>query len=221
MVDLSLFRNRVFVSAAVSCLLNFMAQNTVTFLMPFYLQNAMAYSAREAGLIMSSIPVVMMILAPISGALSDRYGSGVLSPLGMAMTTLGVWLLSRLTLASSTAEILAYLLVFGLGSGLFGAPNNSALMGSAPRNKAGVASGILAMMRNTGMVLGVALSGAIVDARLSLYGGGGSLAAISAVDPAAFLYAQRGALVVGTVLAGTGVLTSLVRSGKEQREAAS
>lgn len=221
MVDLSLFRNRVFVSAAVSCLLNFMAQNTVTFLMPFYLQNAMAYSAREAGLIMSSIPVVMMFLAPISGALSDRYGSGVLSPLGMAMTTLGVWLLSRLTLASSTAEILAYLLVFGLGSGLFGAPNNSALMGSAPRNKAGVASGILAMMRNTGMVLGVALSGAIVDARLSLYGGGGSLAAISAVDPAAFLYAQRGALVVGTVLAGTGVLTSLVRSGKEQREAAS
>lgn len=222
MVDLSLFRNRVFVSAAVSCLLNFMAQNTVTFLMPFYLQNAMAFSARHAGLVMSSIPVVMMIVAPISGALSDRYGSSVLSPLGMAATALGVWLLSGLTLDSPTTQIVSYLLVFGLGSGLFGAPNNSALMGSAPRSKAGVASGVLAMMRNTGMVLGVALSGAIVDARLSAYAdGASSLSAISTVDPAAFLYAQRGALVVGTVLAGVGILTSLVRSGREQREAVS
>lgn len=218
MVDLSLFRNQVFVSAAVSCLVNFMAQFTVTFLMPFYLQNAMAFSAREAGLILSALPVMMMIVAPISGALSDRYGSSVLSPLGMGVTALGIWQLSRLTLDSSTAQIVTYLLIFGLGSGLFGSPNNSALMGSAPRNKTGIASGILALMRNMGMVLGIALSGAIVDARLSTYfGNASSLAAISNVDPAAFIYAQQGALVVGAVLAGLGIFTSLVRGGRKQK----
>jgi len=213
MVDFSLFRNRVFVSAAISCLINFIAQFAVTFLMPFYLQNALALSARQAGIILSTVPVAMMIVAPISGALSDRYGSAILSPLGMAVTALGVGRLATLTLNSPTSHIVTYLLIFGLGSGLFGSPNNSALMGSAPKNKTGIASGILALMRNMGMVLGIALSGAIVDTRLALFGdGSSSLAAISNVDPLAFVYAQQGAFVVSAILATLGIITSLVRA---------
>lgn len=213
MVDLTLFRNRVFVSAAGACLLNFMSQFSVTFLMPFYLQNALHYSARDAGLILSTVPIMLMVLGPVSGAMSDRYGSAWLSPMGMTITAVGVWLLAQLDIDSSTGQIIAYLLVFGLGAAIFGPPNNSTLMGAAPPGQTGMASGILAMMRNMGMVLGIAISGAVVDVRLPVYtGDDSSLASISQVDPAAFVLAQQDALLVGAALAGLGIITSLVRA---------
>jgi MFS family permease len=104
----------------------------------------------------------MAITAPISGALSDKIGSRLPATLGMFILGIGMFLLSHLGPNTSQAYIVLGLAVSGLGTGIFISPNTSALMGSAPRNRQGIASGVLATARNMGMALGVGMAGAIL-----------------------------------------------------------
>jgi len=161
MLDLSLFRSRTFSASTASAILNYVCVYTILFLLPFYLIQGRSLTPSQAGLILTTQPIVMAIVAPISGQLSDRIGARVLSVLGMMVLALGLWLLSRLTLQSPTSEVTLALAVVGLGTGAFIAPNSSALMGAAPRHRQGIAAGVLASARNVGMVLGVGLAGAV------------------------------------------------------------
>jgi predicted MFS family arabinose efflux permease len=161
MLDLSLFRNRLFSAAASSALLNYICVYTITFLLPFYLIQGRGLEAAQAGLVLTAQPLVMAITAPLSGTVSDRIGSRIPSMLGMAILALGLFILSRLGIDSPLALVVAGLATAGLGVGIFVSPNNSALMGAAPRHRQGIASGVLATSRNLGMVLGVGLAGAI------------------------------------------------------------
>ena len=158
MLDLSLFQKRIFSAGAASALLNYICLYSVLFLMPFYLIQGLGLNPAQAGLLLTAQPVIMAIAAPISGSLSDRIGSRLLSTLGMGILALGLFLISRLGASSSHTSILIGLAVTGLGTGIFISPNTSALMGSAPRQRQGIASGILASARNVGMVLGVLVS---------------------------------------------------------------
>jgi MFS family permease len=103
----------------------------------------------------------MAVAAPLSGVLSDRIGSRLLATLGMLVLGVGLYLLSRLGPQSPLAMVTVGLMVAGLGTGVFISPNSSALMGTAPRHRQGVAASVLALARNVGMVLGVGLAGAI------------------------------------------------------------
>ena len=141
----------------------------------------------------------MAIAAPISGSLSDRIGSRLLSTLGMAILAGGLFLLSQLGPTSPDSLILAGLTIAGLGTGIFISPNTSALLGSAPRQRQGIASGILATARNVGMVLGVGLAGAILTT-FTAAGGEGML----------FSATHTGLVVAGS-LAVVGVLVSSIR----------
>jgi len=161
MLDLGLFRNRIFTVSTISPLLNYICIYSVLFLMPFYLIQARGLSASQAGLILTAQPIIMALAAPLSGALSDRIGSRILTTLGLFILAAGLLLLSRLTLTSHFALAVLGLAICGFGTGMFVAPNNSALMGSAPRNRQGIAAGVLALARNVGMVLGIGLTGAI------------------------------------------------------------
>ena len=167
MLDLSLFRRRLFNMAAISPLLNYICVYGVTFLMPFYLIQGRGLSAAQAGLILTAQPLVMALMAPFSGTLSDHIGSQIPSTLGMLILSVGLFLLSRMTTASPFTSAILGLAVAGLGVGLFVAPNNSALMGAAPRSRQGIASGVLALARNVGMVLGIGLTGALFTTLLS------------------------------------------------------
>jgi EmrB/QacA subfamily drug resistance transporter len=160
MLDLSLFRTRLFAFASSSALINYIALYTVIFLMPFYLIQGRGFTTEHAGLLLTAEPLVMAISAPLSGTLSDRIGSRMLSTLGMVLMAVGLFMLSRMTAASSIEYILLSLGICGLGTGIFISPNTNALMGSAPKNRQGIASGVLATARNCGMVLGVGLAGA-------------------------------------------------------------
>ena len=145
----------------------------------------------------------MAIAAPISGTLSDRIGSQVLSTLGMSVLAAGLFLLSRIGPDTPLSSVAVALAVVGLGSGIFISPNTSALMGSAPRHRQGIASGVLATARNVGMVLGVGLAGAIVTTILTQGQAMGSTAALFDGVSAAFLVASG--------VAGLGILTSAIR----------
>lgn len=205
MVDLKLFQNRLFTMSNLSALINYMSQFSLMFLMPFYLQQLKGLPPSKAGLMLIPMPIVMMIVAPISGALSDRFDVRYISTTGMGLISVGIFLLSRLRLDSSDYYIMAVLALTGLGSGLFQTPNNSAIMGSVPGNRRGIASGMLATMRNIGMVLGVAISGAIFSSRMDY------LEAILASEAQAFLGALSFTFTVAALLAATAVLTSLAR----------
>jgi EmrB/QacA subfamily drug resistance transporter len=199
LVDLNLFKSRIFSASTISALINYISLFFVMFIMPFYLIQGRGYSPARAGIILTPLPLVMAIAAPVSGYLSDRIGSRFLSSLGMAILGIGLFLLSTIKPDSADITIVLLLALTGLGTGIFISPNNNALMGSAPRWRQGIAASILATARNVGMVLGVGLSGAILA---SIMHGGGKEPLFDAV---------RISFIVGGSIAGAGVLVSLVR----------
>jgi MFS family permease len=178
MLDLSLFRKRIFAASTASAMLNYIGQSCVLFLIPFYLIQGRGFNTAEAGLILTSQPVIMALSAPVSGLLSDRIGSRVLSTVGLIIMAVGLFLLSRLGPDSSRWMMVIYLVIEGLGTGIFISPNNSALLGSAPRQRQGIASGILATARNVGMVLGIGLAGAVFSIVTTQQGDAGIYAAV-------------------------------------------
>lgn len=161
MLDFSLFRSRIFTMTVFSAILNYICVYSIIFLMPQYLIDGRGLNAASAGLLLTSQPIVMAIVAPISGTLSDRMGTHLPSMLGMGILALGALCLSRLGGDSSNWTIVLALALTGLGTGIFISPNNSALMGAAPRPRQGIAAGVLATARSFGMVIGAGLSGAI------------------------------------------------------------
>lgn len=204
MLDLSLFRVRIFSTATASAGLNYVSIYTCLFLMPFYLIQARGLSPAQAGALLTVQPLVMAVVAPISGSLSDRIGSRLPSTLGMAILSVGAVLLARLEAASSFREIAIALGIVGLGTGIFISPNSSALLGAAPRNRQGIAGGILATARNVGMVLGVGISGAIFATMLA--------------RGADVFAALRGGFIAAAVAAILGVAISAAR-GDERPDA--
>jgi EmrB/QacA subfamily drug resistance transporter len=167
MLDLNLFRNALFSASTVSAILNYICVYSLTFLMPFYLIQGRSLNPAQAGLLLTAQPIIMAITAPISGALSDRLGSRLPGMLGMAALAGGLLILTRLGPQTSFWVVGVGLAVAGFGTGTFISPNTSALLGAAPRNRQGIASGIQATGRNFGMVLGIGLAGAIFTTHLA------------------------------------------------------
>jgi EmrB/QacA subfamily drug resistance transporter len=189
MLDLTLFQRRVFTLATISPILNYICVYSVLFLTPFYLLQGRGLSASQTGLIMTAQPIMMALTAPVSGRLSDRVGSRLPTTLGMLIMAVGLFLLSQLTLDAPLWMVVLGLAIGGFGTGLFVAPNNSALMGAAPRNRQGIAAGVLALARNVGMVLGIGLTGAIFTTYLSRGNPGGAATLVHAFD-AGLLFAS-------------------------------
>jgi MFS family permease len=202
MLDLSLFKNRVFTISTISPLLNYICIYSVLFLTPFYLIQARGLSAAQAGLILTAQPILMAVTAPISGTLSDRVGTRIPTTLGLFIFFGGLLLMSRLSLDSPSSLAALGLAVCGLGTGLFVAPNNSALMGAAPRNRQGIAAGVLALARNVGMVLGIGLTGAIFTT---------ILAPGDQSDPYLLVHAFNISLLVTSVVAFLGAVIAYAR----------
>jgi EmrB/QacA subfamily drug resistance transporter len=222
LLDFELLSNRIFVSANISLILSFLALFAVSFMLPFYFEEFRAMPIVEAGLLLTPLPLAIAVIAPFSGALADRIGSRWLASTGLAIACLGLVLISQLNAQSSIWDIVWRLFLTGVGQALFQSPNNSALMGAAPRNRQGVASGFLSTGRVMGQSISVALAGAIFA------GLGGSLAGEILIEAKHLSPAMRISLqntfvssfhttfIVCAIVAFIGVFTSLVR-GKEQK----
>jgi EmrB/QacA subfamily drug resistance transporter len=161
MLDLSLFRRRLFSASVISALLNYVSIFSTVFLLPFYLIQGRHLSPAHTGLILTAQPLPMAAAAPISGWLSDKIGTRLPATVGMVILAVGLFLLSHLTSQTPLFMVMLSLAIAGLGTGIFIAPNNSALMGAAPAGRQGIAAGVLAMARTVGQVMGVGLAGAI------------------------------------------------------------
>jgi len=202
MLDLSLFQQRLFSAATASAVLNYICVSSITFLLPFYLIQGRGLTPTQTGLLLTAQPLIMAITAPLSGTISDRIGSRLPGTLGMVILAAGLFLLSRLGPHSSLSEVALALAIAGLGTGIFISPNSSALMGSAPRHRQGIAAGVMATARNVGMVLGVGLAGAIFTAVLGHSQVHDAVVTVNAVGAG---------LLVASGVAVLGALTSVVR----------
>lgn len=203
MLDLSLFNSRLFSAATLSAVLNYVSVFGILFLLPFYLIQGRGMSPEQAGLLLAVQPLVMTVVAPLSGTLSDRIGSRLPATLGMAVLATALVVLSRLGPESPLLHVAGGLALAGVGAGLFTSPNNSALMGAAPRHRQGIAAGVLATARNVGMVLGVGLAGAVFTTVLAQGEAQASPTALFDAIDVSFLVAAPFALL--------GMLTSAVR----------
>lgn len=210
-LNLSLFRSRLFFASNISGFFSFMASSSITLLMPFYLQNIRQFRPQEVGLFMTTIPVTIFIVAPISGRLSDRYDSRIISTLGMLLVCLAMVFLGLPDTGLAAANmhsIVVYLALTGVGIGLFQAPNNNAIMGAVQRSNLGVASALLATVRNFGLVTGAALSTTLL---MHYYGQETSLQSGITSPSANFITAMRYTFFTLAAVCSIGIFTSLNR----------
>ena len=167
LLDLDLlFHNRLFAAANAAALLNYMALGAIGILTAVYLEVVQGRSASLTGWLMLAQPVMMAALSPLSGRLSDRVGSRLLSSGGMAIIAAGMLLLASMPATSGLVRVMASLAVVGLGMAAFSAPNTSAIMGSVERRQLGLASAFTGTMRATGQAMSVAVLGGIAASTL-------------------------------------------------------
>lgn len=226
LISLALFRIRGFSIGSLAALLSFLALSANGFLMPFFLQLILGYDPARAGLLLTPTSLAQAVVAPVSGWLSDRFGARLLSSVGLAITSVALFLLGQLTAGAHYASVIAYLVLLGLGSGIFNSPNTSEVLGSIPRERYGVAAGFLSMVRNSGQVIGVALAGALLLSQFAPGPGHAGLGTLGTSAPgalagplrAAFLAGFQRAYLVAALLALSGVVASVAR-GRRTRGA--
>ena len=157
-LPIDLFRRPVFALSTATAICTFAVQGLAFVSLPFYFEDILGRSQVETGFFMTPWPLVVAIMAPIAGRLSDRYPAGILGGLGLALLALGMGLLAMLPASPHVADIVWRMAVCGCGFGFFQAPNMKALMSSAPAARGGSASGVVATARLTGQTIGAALA---------------------------------------------------------------
>jgi DHA2 family multidrug resistance protein-like MFS transporter len=158
MLPIDLFRRPMFALSAATAVCSFAVQGLAFVALPFYFEDILLRSQVETGFFLTPWPLVVAIMAPIGGRLSDRYPVGILGGLGLVLLGIGMVLLALLPASPSIANIVWRMVVCGVGFGLFQTPNIKALMSSAPSHRSGSASGIVATARLTGQTIGAALA---------------------------------------------------------------
>jgi EmrB/QacA subfamily drug resistance transporter len=160
-VDLKMFKSFTFSAGNMTGMMSYYVLFAIMFLMPFYLERVVGYSVELTGSLLVPIPLAMAVVAPWAGSVSDRRGPRLMTTAGMLLSALACFLLMLLGESSHLAMLMGILIMLGIGMGLFTPPNNSAIMGAAPRDKLSVAGGLLNMMRSLGLIFGVDISGLI------------------------------------------------------------
>jgi EmrB/QacA subfamily drug resistance transporter len=164
MLDLSLFRSRLFAAASAATFINGLTRFALMFIFVFYFQGAEGDSPITAGIKLIPLALGMLIASPIAGSYADRHGSRALAAIGMLVTAVGLALMTTLQVDSSFAWAAVLLAIVGVGSGTFMSPNGAAMMGAVPPERRGIAAGARTVLQNTGAVLSIAFVMAIITA---------------------------------------------------------
>ncbi|MGD9210821.1 MAG: DHA2 family efflux MFS transporter permease subunit [Desulfobacteraceae bacterium] len=166
MINLSLFKNSLLCVNLFTGFISFIAMGGTIILIPFYLELILGYQTMKVGLLMSAIPIMMGIFSPISGSFSDRLGSRPITLLGLAVLCISYFASSTLSMQTDELGFILRILGIGVGMGLFLSPNNSAIMGAGSKNQLGIISGLMALTRSLGQVVGVSVIGTLWAVRI-------------------------------------------------------
>lgn len=215
MLDLSLFRIRALAVGNLASLCAFMGLFSNTILLPFVLIRIMGMTPGDTGLLMAILPMAMVVSTPLSGLLSEKVSPALLTGLGLFVVAAALYSQTMLAASDGFWRVAYGQMALGIGFGMFLAPNNSAVLGSAPRAKSGVAGSLMAMVRNLGMVCGIALASSVFE------GFHNSALSAGAMQPAAFLLGFKAALHTGAAVTLFGALLAFFRPAKARAQTAS
>jgi EmrB/QacA subfamily drug resistance transporter len=217
LLDLALFRIRAFTLGNVARLISFVTMSINNLLMPFFVQWVLGMDPLRAGLLVAPTPLAMALMAPVAGWLSERLLPERLGALGLTITGIAFAGLSFLDPAAAAWTVIFWLALLGLGLGMFQTPNNNLLMSSVPRERLGIGSSFLSIVRSVGYSTGAALGAAIVSAQLVRVTGETSLqdlqgaAALSGTGMQAFLLGFRYACWTAAAICLSGAALSAIR----------
>ncbi|HLY49046.1 MAG TPA: MFS transporter [Solirubrobacteraceae bacterium] len=162
MLDLTIFKNRLFSAASAAAFINGLARFALMFVFVFYFQGVQGNSPILAGIKLAPLAVGMLISSPLAGLWADRRGSRGMAVLGMLVTALGLALMTTLGRDTTYVASGAYMFIVGLGSGMFNSPNTAAMMGTVAAHRRGIAAGARVLVQNTGAVISIAFVLAVV-----------------------------------------------------------
>src|SRR3954471_24238374 len=164
MLDLTIFRNRMFAAATAAAFINGLSRFALLFVFVFYFQGAQGDDPITAGVKITPMAIGMLISSPVAGWWADRHGSRALAAIGMVVGGLALIGMTTLQVHSPYWQSTLWLLLVGIGSGMFNSPNTAAMMGTGPPHRRGIAAGARTMLQNTGAVISIAFVLAIVTA---------------------------------------------------------
>lgn len=200
MINLALFRRSEFSVNLVVSFLTFLLVSGLLVLMPFYLKDVLGFSAFQAGLLLSALPIGLGTMSPISGMLSDKIGPRVITAIGLAVLVCAYSTLLLLDQNTGALVFGFYFLLVGIGIGLFQSPNNSTIMGAAPHEHLGVVSGLMAITRTLGQTIGVAILGAVWAGRAVVYAGNALPDGVTTAPAAVQVAALHDTILLSVVL---------------------
>jgi MFS family permease len=153
-LDLTLFKNTEFSLGLYAAVSVFVTIGGIV-IIPFYLQGVLDLRIRTVGLLMASFPIMLGVISPFSGSLSDRLGTRGIALAGLLFSSAACFGIATLDADATHVDVIVRLMLFGAGIGIFQSPNNSTIMGSVPKSQLGIASGLLATTRNVGQGAGI------------------------------------------------------------------
>jgi len=213
----SLLKIRLFTLPILAAIALFASLFSVIFLMPFYLMQPCGFSEEEAGYIMVMLFIPLFVVAPVSGTVSDRIGTRMLCTLGMGVLAIAFFAMSSLSPVSDSFPVAWRLALVGIGTAIFISPNSAVAMAAVPPAHKGVAAGTVATARNLGMVLGIALAGAIFNSTFYTLSGGLVLKIYQPELEPFFMGAFRHAMIAGGIVAIIGMILAFLR-GPERKD---
>lgn len=216
MIDLKLFRNPVFSVNLATGFISFVGLGGSVILLPFYLENILGFPSMQVGLLMGIIPVMLGLTSPLAGVLSDRAGSRRITMTGLFLLFLGFLAAATLDQETTVWGYALRIFLVGAGIGTFISPNNSAIMGMAPRHQLGIVSSMMAQSRTLGQTVGVAVIGAVWAGRTVFYAGIGTGATLAPAE--AQIAGLRDAFYTAAALALMALLLSIRAHLRETRQ---
>jgi len=223
LIQLRLFRSRLFTLANLSGLLNGIARGAVLFLLIFFLQGPYGKDPLTAGLMLTPFGAAFMLVGPLSGRLSDRVGSRLLTPIGLGISAIALFALTTINQFTPYWQIAVYMALMGGGSGFFVSPNTNAIMSSVEPHTRGAAAGVLNMLNNTGMMLSIAIVFPLALSKIpfgaiqQVFITGGGLGQFTSAIPA-FLSGLHLAFLVSFVLSVIAAVVAALRPAHGQNE---
>jgi EmrB/QacA subfamily drug resistance transporter len=222
MLDLSIFRNRLFAAATGAAFINGLSRFALLFLFVFYFQGAQGDDPITAGIKLTPMAIGMLISSPLAGLWADRRGSRTLAALGMLVTAGALAGMTTLQVHSPYWQSTLWLGLVGIGSGMFNSPNTAAMMGAVPARRRGIAAGTRTMVQNTGAVISIAFVLAIITAAvpkpvlLAIFSGLTKGLSDAKLQP--FIHNMHTALWVLAATSFVGAFVSLLRPSHQPAE---
>ncbi|MGB9937777.1 MAG: MFS transporter [Methanobacterium sp.] len=204
LINLSLFKNRTFTFGNITAFINYAAFVSVAFILSFYLQYLKGYNPLTAGLIVSIQSIMMVLVSPFAGRLSDKIDPGNVSTAGMVLTTIGVALMTLINFENALYLGGISLIIFGAGIGLFYASNTKIVIGAVDKKYFGVASATLSNSRSIGQIFGMGIVTLVISAIL------GNAQIVPSNYPE-LIISLRISLVAIAVLSAVGIFTSIFK----------